>query len=131
MSQATKSWPTITHALLRDLIITYGVFAAPRSPDDHDKLIQLFEKFHADTKTLGMHLAENDDVLWQLFRTKVEITQSEMLGRGELKSTPQGLAHVTLPQKKLFLTTRAKVPIAMPPTTLILPTEQLSDVVEL
>lgn len=78
-----------------------------------------------------MNLATNDDILWQLFQMKVGTIQSEMLAQGELKSTPQGVAHVKLPQKKLFLTTQGKDPIATPPTTPVLPTEQLSDIVEM
>lgn len=130
-SQAAQPWPTIAHALLKDLIITYSLFTAPRTPDDHDKVVQLFEKFHTDIKTLGMQLAKNDDILWQLFRTKVGMIQCEMLGQGELKSTPQGLVHVKPPQKKLFPMPQGKDSIATPPTTPILPTEQLSDGMEM
>jgi hypothetical protein len=125
--QAIKSWSSIAHALLKDLIITYGVFAAPQTPQEHDKLVELYEKFHAVTRNFGINLATNDDILWQLFTIKVGTIHDEMLAQAELVSTPQGLVCRKLPQKSLFLTTPRQEPLSTPPTTPILPGEQLND----
>lgn len=127
MCQATKSWPAIAHALLKDLIITYGVFATPQISQEHDKLVELYEKFHTDTKTLGMSLAKNDEILWQLFTMKVGTIQGEMLAQGELISTPQGLVCRKLPRKSIPLAKPRQEPLSTPPTTPILPGEQLND----
>lgn len=129
-SQAAKSWPATAHALLKDLVITYGVFTAPQTMEEHDKLVQLYEKFYADTKTLRMNLARNDDILWQLFTMKVDIIQGEMLAQMELISTPQGLVHKKLPRNKSFLTTPRQESLSTPPTAPELPTKKLNDGME-
>lgn len=126
-SQASKSWPLTAQSLLKDLIIAHGLFAPPQTAQDHDNLVGLYESFYADIKILGMNLAKNDDILWQLFRSKVEITQSKMLRVGEIQQTPEGLKYSKLPQKKLFLSTAGKQPLSTPPTTPVLPMEELGD----
>ena len=64
-----------------------------------------------------MNLANNDDILWKLFGAKVGLIQVEMLGQGEIQSTPQGLAYTKLPPKKLFFNTPSQEPLSTPPTT--------------
>jgi len=78
-----------------------------------------------------MNLAMNEDILWRLFRSKVKITQSEMLKSGEIQQTSEGLKYSKLPQKKLVHSTPRKQPLSTPPTTPILPTEQLGDEMDL
>jgi hypothetical protein len=128
--QATKSWPATAHALLKDLIITYALYSIPKTAEEHDKLVELYERFHADTKTLGMNLATDDDILWKLFRAKVGLIQAEMLDQGEIMSTPQGLVWTAVPRKKGFLTKPRQEPLSTPPTTPVLPTESLKDGLE-
>lgn len=77
-----------------------------------------------------MNLAKNDDILWKLFRAKVGFIQVEMLGQGEIQTTPQGLVCTELPRKKLFLTTPRQEPLSTPPTTPVLPAEPLNDGLE-
>jgi hypothetical protein len=127
LSEATKSWPATAHALLKDLIITYALYSTPKTAEEHDKLVELYERFHADTKTLGMNLATDDDILWKLFRAKVGLIQAEMLGQGEIISTPQGLVWTAVSRKKVFLTKPRQEPLSTPPTTPVLPTESLKD----
>ncbi len=107
-------------------MIAHGCFTPPITAQDHDKLVGLYESFHADINTLGMSLATNDDVLWQLFRTKVDVIQAEMLQLGELQQTSEGLKFQKLPQKKV-----GKEPFSTPPTTPVLPTEYFNDGMEL
>jgi hypothetical protein len=90
-------------------------------------LVGLYEIFRADIKALGMNLAKNDDVLWQMFRTKVDLIRGEMLQLGELQWTSEGLKYMKLPQKKPSQSTLGK----QPPTTPVLPTEHFSDGMEL
>jgi hypothetical protein len=123
----SKSWPAMAHALLKHLIITHGIFTVPQNAEEHGKLVELFGKFHADTKTLGMKIAPSDDALWQLFTLKVGVIQAEMLAQGELISTAQGLVCRKLTQKSLSVNTSRQVPLSTPPTTPLLPPEQLAD----
>lgn len=118
------------HVLLKELVITHRLFNPPHTSQDHDKLIAIYESFHTAVLVREMKLADNDDVLWQLFRAKLDMIQKDMLKYGEVKWTPEGYL-VMKPQKKLFLTTPGKeAPLSTPPTTPILPTEQLSDGLE-